>query len=196
MDYSKDVVRCFETLRQMFNDRAKHDPKLWDCPTLDKISDKETADKCLSQIFVVQLENSVKLLFVLQAKFKVADIRKQISSDKISPDDFVVIVTSEKPTSANIKTLKNMFSRMQLFSIEELLINVTKHTLVPLHEVMMDEEVDEIIDRFNIKSKSSLPFIQSIDPVARYLALRPGQVVRITRKSPSAGQHISYRYCI
>lgn len=196
MDYSKDVIRCFRTLREMFADRAKHDPDLWTSKRLYDITDERITENCLKQIFVEPLENSVALLFVLQTKFKVTDIRKMISVEKMSLDDFVIIVTSEKPTSANVKTLKSIFSRMQIFSIEELLINVTQHVLVPKHEVMKDSEVAEVIERFNIKTKSNLPFIQSIDPVARYLALKPGQVVKITRKSPSAGETVLYRYCI
>ena len=196
MDLSKDVIRSFATMREMFKDREKHDPGQWKSSMICDISDQDLINNCLSQIFVVPLENSVKILYVLQAKFKVQDIRKLITSDRIDPEDLVVIVTSEKPTSANVKTLKNMFARTQIFTIAELLINVTHHVLVPRHEVMTDKEVAEMMEVFNVKSKANLPLILSSDPVARYLALRPGQVVRITRSSPSAGEYVGYRYCI
>jgi DNA-directed RNA polymerase subunit H len=38
-----------------------------------------------------------------------------------------------------------------------------------------------------------LPRILDSDPVAKIIRARPGQVLRITRKSPTAGETIYYR---
>ena len=85
--------------------------------------------------------------------------------------------------------------RIEVFTEAELLVNITKHMLVPKHEVLSDAEKGQLLDRYKL-SNSQLPRILQNDPVARYYGLVRGQVVRIIRSSETAGHYTSYRICI
>ena len=85
---------------------------------------------------------------------------------------------------------------VQIFEIKKLCFNILKHSLVPKHEVLTEDEfIQEVESVYKITSKSQLPAIKRSDPVAKYIGIRPEQVCRITRSSESTGIYTSYRIC-
>jgi DNA-directed RNA polymerase subunit H len=73
--------------------------------------------------------------------------------------------------------------------------NVLNHELVPIHELLSDEEVRDLYKNYNILAEQ-LPKILASDPAARAVGGQNGNVVRIRRKSKTAGEAIAYRYVI
>ncbi len=64
-----------------------------------------------------------------------------------------------------------------------------------MHELVPDEEVPSILDQYSIV-KEQLPKIKSTDPAVMVTGAQPGQLVRITRDSPTAGKHVAYRLVV
>ncbi|MEM1689650.1 MAG: DNA-directed RNA polymerase subunit H [Candidatus Hadarchaeales archaeon] len=74
-------------------------------------------------------------------------------------------------------------------------IEITKHRLVPKHEVLSQEEAKEVLERYRVEPHQ-LPLLLSSDPVAKAIGAKPGDIVKITRKSPTAGEIVIYRYVV
>ncbi len=72
---------------------------------------------------------------------------------------------------------------------------ISSHRLVPLHEVMPEEDVEKLIGKLNCK-KGDLPKIFDTDPMVLKLAAKPGDVIRITRESETAGEAYYYRLVV
>ena len=72
---------------------------------------------------------------------------------------------------------------------------VTDHRLVPKHEIVPEEEKRQILTKFNA-TEEQFPFLFSTDPVVREIGAKPGDMVKITRVSDTAGESFYYRYVV
>ncbi|MDG7000315.1 MAG: DNA-directed RNA polymerase subunit H [Nitrososphaerota archaeon] len=72
---------------------------------------------------------------------------------------------------------------------------VTDHVLVPTHEILSAEEKKEILAQFNA-TEEQFPFLFSIDPVVREIGAKPGDMLKITRASDTAGETTYYRFVV
>ena len=107
-----------------------------------------------------------------------------------------ILVTQASITPAALKIIPVVLpSIIETFQEQDLLVNITHHELVPTHELLSAEQKVELLKRYRLK-ESQLPRIQVGDPVAKYLGLRKGQVVKIIRRSETAGRYASYRWAI
>lgn len=84
---------------------------------------------------------------------------------------------------------------IELFAEKELIRNISKHRDVPKHIPLNEQEKHEVLKAYKAKS-SNLPTIRSHDPMARYLGLQPGQMVKIIRISENSLYYNSYRICV
>ncbi|MHA2031749.1 MAG: DNA-directed RNA polymerase subunit H [Candidatus Kariarchaeaceae archaeon] len=81
---------------------------------------------------------------------------------------------------------------IETFSIKFPFFNLFKHYLVPVHEFATEEEVDELEKKYSIY-KYQLPKISSEDPAVQLLGAKVGDVLKIKRDSPTAGEFLVYR---
>ncbi|MDG6997387.1 MAG: DNA-directed RNA polymerase subunit H [Nitrososphaerota archaeon] len=72
---------------------------------------------------------------------------------------------------------------------------VTDHVLVPKHEILSEEDKKEVLSEYNA-TEDQFPFLFSIDPVAREIGAKPGDMVKITRVSDTAGETTYYRFVV
>lgn len=106
-----------------------------------------------------------------------------------------IFISPTMPSPAARKIIPvaaGMGIKLECFEEPDLMINITHHELVPQHFKLSDEERLALLERYRVK-QTQLPRIQTSDPMARYLGLQRGDVVKIVRKSETAGRYASYR---
>ena len=108
-----------------------------------------------------------------------------------------IMITQAPVTAAALRAFEPLASRgitAEHFLESDLLVNITRHELVPKHVLLSAEEKKVLLERYRLR-EHQLPRIQHTDPVARYLGLKRTDVVKIIRKSETAGRYASYRWC-
>ena len=78
---------------------------------------------------------------------------------------------------------------------EELPFKITDHLLVPKHELIPPEEAASILKKYNA-APHEFPFVLSTDPAAKSIGAKPGDFVKVTRTSETAGETIYFRYVV
>ncbi|HEX9863172.1 MAG TPA: DNA-directed RNA polymerase subunit H [Candidatus Bathyarchaeia archaeon] len=75
------------------------------------------------------------------------------------------------------------------------MFDIFEHALVPMHEILGEKEKEQLLAQYKIQPYQ-MPQIQSTDPAVKAIGAKPGDILRIIRKSSTAGEHIAYRYVV
>jgi len=79
-------------------------------------------------------------------------------------------------------------------------LDIRSHSLVPIHILLSEEEKNSILEEYQI-SIDNLPKILVTDSAIRLLGtpdqpVKPGDVIKIIRRSATAGTALAYRVVV
>lgn len=113
-------------------------------------------------------------------------------------DDLIIIINDE-PNDTIKQTVKDIYIANEIYisviNIKRLQFNILKHVMVPNHTVLDSEEAIEVKKKYNILNDNQIPDISYFSPVSLVLGIRPGNLVKIDRKSKTAINSEFYRIC-
>jgi DNA-directed RNA polymerase I, II, and III subunit RPABC1 len=104
-----------------------------------------------------------------------------------------IVITSGRYTQAAKQTAKKRYIELipRMFPA----FNLFEHIMVPKHEIMTDQEKQEILHKYKVHPYQ-LPYIKVSDPAVKAIGARAGDIVKITRDSQTAGKYAAYRYVV
>jgi DNA-directed RNA polymerase subunit H len=70
--------------------------------------------------------------------------------------------------------------------------DILKHKLVPDHSILSKTEANKVVKQLKVHQEQ-LPKIKVDDPVVKEIGAKSGDILKITRKSHTAGKFITYR---
>ena len=135
--------------------------------------------------------------FVLLHKVRpnmLRDYINQIREKHIGNTDELIIVVQNKPNSTLLKITKE-FKNIQIFWLRNLIVNITHHKLNPKFRKLEEDEISDLLHKYNISSRYQLPIMLNDDPISKYFGFKTGAVCEVNRSSITNGNYISYR-CI
>lgn len=151
-------------------------------------------------------DRKIYIKYYLKAK----QIKKQDLDDVIedlyfienvlTKDDILIIITEDEPNDTIITKIKYLYAQDNIFivihNIKRLQYNILEHSLVPKASILTTNEVKKLKDKYNLQSVNQLPEVSRFDPQSLAMCLRPGEVCKYERKSPTAMNTDYYRVCV
>jgi DNA-directed RNA polymerase I, II, and III subunit RPABC1 len=135
------------------------------------------------------------ILVLRVEKLTIATLREVIASATQAAARACVILV-DVPAGAIVKQAIAEWQLLgvdvEVFTVGELCHDIMRHELQPRFEVLTDAETAALLRQYNLKS-AQLPRLLLRDPCARYLNLKRGQVVRITRTPQGVDAYHTYR---
>jgi len=110
-------------------------------------------------------------------------------------NDDVISVPIMSQLNRYDKMFQKIGGQLQFFYTKQLMYNPTKHEYVPEHIKLSEEETFDIMKNNMIRSKLYMPVILHSDPIAKWLGLKQGDIVKIIRYNENSGISFYYRCC-
>ena len=161
---------------------------------LERPLDKHPIHKCRVEYSINRIKNRLPGFL--------AAVTEEGNDAAIDPKTTELIVVVLEPVIetfhlASMNALASIGLHVSFFQAQTIVNNPLEHVLVPMHEILPPSDHAKFLADHKIKSKANLPLIKyHEDMIARIYALVPGDIVKITRPSPSAGEYVSYRVCV
>lgn len=196
-----DINRILETTKELLDLRKEDGNEFKE--KVGEIDIGRFVDECITiqlqnyTIFYALSKDSFKELWATIRNLNVEDMEKTYKNKRY------MLIVNEYPPSITLQALQHKDVLLQqsqgfiqMFLSREMMYNPNKHFLVPKHEKMTEEEAKKLMEELHLKTKAQLPFIQKTDIISRWLGLKSGDIIKITRYSETSGEYFYYRCCI
>ena len=118
-----------------------------------------------------------------EPKVGVKTLRKIKSDSSAAGSKHFILLSRDGLTPFAARELQEGEAEMdiEIFKQRDLCMAVTHHSLVPTHTPLTKAQKSQLLSELGCKAQA-LPKLKESDPVARYLHLTPGTVVKIVRR--------------
>jgi DNA-directed RNA polymerase subunit H len=160
-----------------------------------KLIKKEKHKDAISYIVRIPKEKQKALIWCLpdESTVGIASINRLQKVMKDVDVEMGIIVTSGRYTHAVKQSAKK--KGIELLPRTFPVFDLFEHKLVPKHEILTQKEREQLLSEYRVQPYQ-LPQIKSSDPAVKVIDAKPGDILRVIRKSPTAGIHIAYRYVV
>ena len=170
-------------------------------------TDRNVIDIQTSNTSVIYaLTKKLRKTIIDELKEKIKDSNTNIQDfiSKYGSKNNIILIFNNESISTAVKALLNKYDKLfqknggqlQYFTLRQLMFNPTKHEYVPIHTKLTEEEGKEFMKEYMTRTKIHMHVILQSDPIAKWIGLKHGDIVKINRYNENSGESFSYRSCI
>lgn len=131
---------------------------------------------------------------------KIATICEKLEDADVANTEMIVMInesTTEVHDNISISEYNKRKARVSFFYMYAITVNPLKHSLVPKHEIISNEDYEILSEKYHLSSRKKLPMIKyHKDPITKCIGAVPDNIIKITRPSPTSGEYIIYRVVV
>ncbi len=160
-----------------------------------KLLSKEKSEGAVGYIIDIPQDKEKALIWCIlgEATVGIAAMNTLYKVMKEKEIDRAIVVTEGRYTHAVKLGAKK--KQVELLPKSFPVFDIFEHALVPFHEILTEKEKNQLLAQFKVKPYQ-MPQIKSGDPAVKVIGAKPGDILKITRKSTTAGEHVTYRYVV
>jgi DNA-directed RNA polymerase subunit H len=162
-----------------------------------KLVEKEKFEKDGAYAYIIDIpqdkERAIVWCILGEATVGIAAMNNLYKVMKEKDLDRAIVVTEGRYTHAVKLGAKK--KKVELLPKSFPVFDIFEHALVPFHEILTEKEKNLLLAQFKVKPYQ-MPQVKSGDPAVKAIGAKPGDVLKITRKSVTAGEHITYGYVV
>jgi len=157
------------------------------CLEMLKQRDYDITDDDNERIIAIKPDGNEMVVFFSDApKFNVKNIQTYITSMDDMCIFHTIIIYKDGVTSFTRKAIEQSLEMtFELFSVDDLQYNITKHRLQPIFERLEDKEAI----KFKSEYGNRFSIMRGDDPIANFYGYQKGDVIKVTRKNG----YVNYR---
>lgn len=131
-------------------------------------------------LFNNETEHKILIQFVEDPKLNINTVKDMVAILRENELDHAIIVYNDTITASARKIIDSISEMtIETFVRTELQYNITTHRLQPIFQKCVEEEYEEIKQKWGLK----LPTMLKNDPVSKYYNYARGDIIRVTRKN-------------
>jgi DNA-directed RNA polymerase subunit H len=160
-----------------------------------KLIKKEKHDGTIAYVVDIPEEKQKAIVWCIldQATVGITAMNALYKVMKEKEIEHAMVVTEGRYTHAVKQGAKK--KNVELLPKSFPVFDIFEHALVPKHEILTEKEQTELLARYKVQPYQ-MPQVKSTDPAVKAIGAKPGDMLKITRKSPTAGEHVAYRYVV
>ena len=160
-----------------------------------KLLEKEKFEGAFGYIINIPEDKEKAIIWCIldQATVGIVSMNQLYKVMKEKEIDRAIVITEGRYTHAVKQGAKKKKVELLLKSFP--VFDIFEHALVPKHEILTAKEREELLTQYKVKPYQ-MPQVKSTDPAVKAIGAKPGDVLRIIRKSSTAGEHLAYRYVV
>lgn len=113
----------------------------------------------------------------------------------------VVMIVDSSPSDSVENVIRKRLAEpntpiVQVFTLRHLQFDISAHRKVPKHRILMQDEIEAVLKEFHASSPNVFPKLDSLDPMARWIGARPGNVIEVMGLCEASGDNRRYRLCV